>query len=865
MKDRTASCETPGLPREPIFRGDYIFNTGQIKHFSYLDYNFFVFTLFVSTFIGFYQAWRSRSNVGLDEYFLASRSMSAFPVSLSLMASFSSSLLIMGTSAEVYVFSTIYFWMGATYIVGTLIAAYTFIPIFYNLKITSVYEYLELRFSRSLRLACSSMYILAIIVYLSVVIYAPSTAIHAVTGLDLWGSIVTVGVVCTIYTAAGGMKAVIWTDVFQSAVTYTGILLMFIRSFMKVGSVSTVWESAKRTNRNRIFDFRLQSSLRHTVWSLMVGGSSIALTIASTQTQVMRCNACRSLHEATKAQFLQVIELMVIFYICMLIGMDLSSFYENCDPLKANLVDNPIQVMPLYMMDILGDTSGLPGLYLACLISATLSSISSGLNSVAAVITEDYIKVYFIPNLREKKSHTISQIVSVVFGTLCLEFTHIASKLEHLLQSTEPRHYYTRFQSTEPRHYYTRFQSTEPRHYYTRFQSSELRHYYTRFQSTEPRHYYTRFQSTEPRHYYTRFQSSELRHYYTRFQSTEPRHYYTRFQSSELRHYYTRFQSTEPRHYYTRFQSSELRHYYTRFQSTEPRHYYTRFQSSEPRHYYTRFQSTELRHYYIRFQSSEPRIIIPGFSRQSRDIITPGFSRQSRDIIIPGFSRQSRDIITPGFSRQSRDIIIPGFSRQSRDIITPGFSRQSRDIIIPGFSRQSRDIIIPGFSRQSRDIITPGFSRQSRDIITPGFSRQSRDIIIPGFSRQSRDIIIPGFSRQSRDIIPGFSRQSRDIITPGFSRQSRDIIIPGFSRQSRDIIIPGFSRQSREIIIPGFSRQSRDIIIPGFSRQNRDIIPGFSRQSRDIIIPGFSRQSRDIIPGFSRQSRDIIPGFSRQS
>ena len=140
MKDRTASCETPGLPREPIFRGDYIFNTGQIKHFSYLDYNFFVFTLFVSTFIGFYQAWRSRSNVGLDEYFLASRSMSAFPVSLSLMASFSSSLLIMGTSAEVYVFSTIYFWMGATYIVGTLIAAYTFIPIFYNLKITSVYE-----------------------------------------------------------------------------------------------------------------------------------------------------------------------------------------------------------------------------------------------------------------------------------------------------------------------------------------------------------------------------------------------------------------------------------------------------------------------------------------------------------------------------------------------------------------------------------------------------------------------------------------------------------------------------------------------------------------------------------------------------
>lgn len=146
---------------------------------------------------------------------LANGSMSFLPVAFSLMASFMSAITILGVSSENYMYGTQFVVINLAYVIGTPIVAYVYLPVFYRLKALSVYEYLEHRFGKATRLVASAAFSLQMILYMGIVLYAPSLALSAVTGLNKVGAILSVGFVCTFYSTIGGMKAVLITDVFQ--------------------------------------------------------------------------------------------------------------------------------------------------------------------------------------------------------------------------------------------------------------------------------------------------------------------------------------------------------------------------------------------------------------------------------------------------------------------------------------------------------------------------------------------------------------------------------------------------------------------------------------------------------------------------
>lgn len=97
-------------------------------------------------------------------------------------------------------------------------------------------------------------FILEYTLYLFVVLYAPSLALEAVAGIPLTASILTTGVVCTFYTSLGGLKAVVWTDVFQSAVMVGGLITVAVIGSIEVGGLSKVWEINEKFNRTTFFD-----------------------------------------------------------------------------------------------------------------------------------------------------------------------------------------------------------------------------------------------------------------------------------------------------------------------------------------------------------------------------------------------------------------------------------------------------------------------------------------------------------------------------------------------------------------------------------------------------------------------------------
>ena len=122
----------------------YSFETGEISPFTTLDYVLFGLMLAMSACIGIFYAIKDRNNLNTKEFLLAGGKMNPIPVALSILASFMSAITLLGTPAEMYNYTTIYFYIGIGYLLVIAVSAHIFIPVFYKLRVTSAYEVLFL-------------------------------------------------------------------------------------------------------------------------------------------------------------------------------------------------------------------------------------------------------------------------------------------------------------------------------------------------------------------------------------------------------------------------------------------------------------------------------------------------------------------------------------------------------------------------------------------------------------------------------------------------------------------------------------------------------------------------------------------------
>ncbi|PVD39576.1 hypothetical protein C0Q70_02211 [Pomacea canaliculata] len=178
------------------------------------------------------------------------------------------------------------------------------------------------------------------------------------------------------------------------------------------------------------------NAVRHTVWSLTIGGYFTWVAIYGVnQAQVQRACTCPTLRRGQIALLLNAPGLCCILYLGCLIGVVVYAFYSECDPIGAKLIDSKDQILPLFVMDVLGDVIGLPGLFVACLFSGALSTISSGLNSIAAAVLEDVVRLYWAKDISDLWATRLTQIIALIFGVLCLALTYVASQLGNVLQA----------------------------------------------------------------------------------------------------------------------------------------------------------------------------------------------------------------------------------------------------------------------------------------------------------------------------------------------------------------------------------------------------------------------------------------------
>lgn len=395
--------------------------------------------LCVSSFIGLYYRLTGGRQKTANEYLLGDRKMHSVPVAFSLMASFMSAISLLGGSREAYSFGTQFIQINAAYVLATPAVTHIFLPVFFRIQgpSASVYSYLELRFGYWARLAASLTFSLQMMLYMGIVVYAPALALSAVTGLSFLASVLSVGSVCTFYSAIGGLKAVLITDAFQSVLMFAAIILIIVMGSYEAGGLpEALWRSFQG-GRISFGATSLDPTVRHTVWTQLIGGSFVYLSIYGVnQAQVQRLLSVDSLQTARKSLWLQLPILCSLSILTCISGLVMYSHYQGCDPKLDGRISSYDQLMPLFVVETMGTKPGLAGLFVAGIFSGSLSTVSSAINSLSAVTLEDYL----IPAVSslcspetssrlEAQSHTVLKVLALMFGALSVALSLMVKAL----------------------------------------------------------------------------------------------------------------------------------------------------------------------------------------------------------------------------------------------------------------------------------------------------------------------------------------------------------------------------------------------------------------------------------------------------
>ncbi|XP_062054043.1 sodium-coupled monocarboxylate transporter 2 [Lepus europaeus] len=407
----------------------------EVKNFAVWDYVVFAALFIVSSGIGVFFAIKERKKATSREFLVGGRQMSFGPVALSLTASFMSAVTVLGTPSDVYRFGASFILFFIAYTLVIIFTSELFLPVFYRSGITSTYEYLQLRFNKPVRYAATVIYIIQTILYTGVVVYAPALALNQVTGFDLWGSVFATGIVCTFYCTLGGLKAVVWTDAFQMVVMIVGFLTVLIQGSSHVGGFHNVIEQSRNGSRLNIIDFDVDPLRRHTFWTIVIGGTFTWLGIYGVnQSTIQRCISCKTEKHARLALYFNLLGLWIILVCAVFCGLIMYSYFKDCDPWTFGIVSAPDQLMPYFVMEIFATMPGLPGLFVACAFSGTLSTVAASINALATVTFEDFVKSCF-PHISEKKSTWISKGLCLLFGVMCTSMAVAASLMGGVVQA----------------------------------------------------------------------------------------------------------------------------------------------------------------------------------------------------------------------------------------------------------------------------------------------------------------------------------------------------------------------------------------------------------------------------------------------
>lgn len=373
--------------------------------------------------------WFSRKGAkDTEDYFLAGRSMPAWAVAFSLLATAQSAALFVGVPQLSYAGDLTY----VTTMVGPLIAAFitigVFLPVYFKKNVHSPYHLLETRFGPGARAATSWTYLLGRILANGARTYIGalplSMAIFGSTELEhMVPSIVLIMAIATIYTFFGGVRSVIWTDVLQVCVYLGAAVVAAVILWQRIpASASEIHAALDGAGKLHAFPVGVSAAPPHVEWTpdkqntLLTGLTGWMLlnlaVYATDQDLVQRSLTCRNAFQAGKSLLLATLISVPVVLLFLLIGLLLYVFYQRPDVMGIAATNVPSK--DVFATFILNEMpTGARGLMIAGVLAVGPIGINATLNSMASTLVQDtYEKI--VPQRDVRRDLWVSRLMVVV-------------------------------------------------------------------------------------------------------------------------------------------------------------------------------------------------------------------------------------------------------------------------------------------------------------------------------------------------------------------------------------------------------------------------------------------------------------------
>jgi SSS family transporter len=355
-----------------------------------------------------------RREKGTEDFFKGGGRVPWWAAGMSIFATMLSAITFMAIPAKAYGTDWKYFPMAIAILIMAFPVIKYYLPFFRRLNVTTAYEYLEMRFNYTVRFLASFLFIIFMIARMALVLFLPSLALSTVTGIDIYTCIILMGVITIIYCTMGGVEAVIWGDVIQGFVLLGGALFaaIFLVSGIE-GGMGKLIEISMENQKFTMFDLSF-SWKSATLWVILLGGlANNLISYSADQTVIQRYMTTKDEPSAAKGIMMNGILSVIVSVLFYFIGTALYAYYKT-QPGELNFaMQNTDAIFPHFIMSKM--PVGVAGLLIAAIFSATMSTVSSNVNSISTAFTSDFYR-HFFPGSSDKKQLRVARWSGVLFG-----------------------------------------------------------------------------------------------------------------------------------------------------------------------------------------------------------------------------------------------------------------------------------------------------------------------------------------------------------------------------------------------------------------------------------------------------------------
>ena len=375
-----------------------------------------------------------KKQLSMRTYFLGGKTVPAWALSLSIVATETSTLTIIGTPAIAYGGNFTFLQLVMGYIVGRIFICIAFIPSYFKGEMYTAYELMLRRFGPAIKHATASMFLITRGLAEGVRVVAIATVVSIVLGTgDIW-SIAIICALTLIYTFEGGLTAVIWTDVIQLCIYIGGTLVAF---FVILGLIPHGWAGimANAGHKFVLWNFSTDYRVSYTFWAGVIGGAFLNLgSHGVDQLIVQRLLAARNERDSKVALLSSGLLVFFQFSLFLTIGVMLYSFYGYHPEERVPAPNDAI--FPTFVVRHL--PHGVAGLMIAAIFAAAMSNLSSALNSLASTTVVDFYRPFVKTGKSAAQELRLSRWVTVFWG-IVLALLAIITQLSHGMKSVLER------------------------------------------------------------------------------------------------------------------------------------------------------------------------------------------------------------------------------------------------------------------------------------------------------------------------------------------------------------------------------------------------------------------------------------------